>query len=236
MIQDGINAVRWAWILIKFGTEKAVNKYCDWWITLVRRNSAKLPQIKTLWESFAWDIAMRMRQTETFSTITDELMADLSTVNDALMQFFQEEAEDNRQPRSLPGARQGHQSQRQGPWLQREGQPIQGVESAIQHPAVANTVQMAQHPTHSLQTPRSSHSLALCHSPTSTGNSRRPTPGNNQVSRHSSSSPRAKARTRKATRAAAAAKHNIRDSTAQDKSLEPTQRRIATVHQALLPR
>ena len=86
MIQDGIDAVRWAWILIKFGTEKAVNKYCDWWITLVRRNSAKLPQIKTLWESFAWDIAMRMRQTETFNTITDELMADLSTVNDALMQ------------------------------------------------------------------------------------------------------------------------------------------------------
>ena len=86
MIQDGIDAVRWAWILLKFGTEKAVNKYCDWWITLVRRNSAKLPQIKTLWESFAWDIAMRMRQTETFNTITDELMADLSTVNDALMQ------------------------------------------------------------------------------------------------------------------------------------------------------
>ena len=86
MIQDGIDAVRWAWILIKFGTEKAVNKYCDWWITLVRRNSNKLPQITTLWESFAWDIAMRMRQSETFSTITEELMADLSTVNDALMQ------------------------------------------------------------------------------------------------------------------------------------------------------
>ena len=86
MIQDGIDAVRWAWILIKFGTEKAVNKYCDWWTTLVRQNSTKLPQIKTLWESFAWDIAIRMRQTETFSTITtDELMADLSTVNDALV-------------------------------------------------------------------------------------------------------------------------------------------------------
>ena len=67
MIQDGIDAVRWAWILIKFGTEKAVNKYCSWWITLVRRNSNKLPQIKTLWESFAWD---------------------LSTVNDALVQSF----------------------------------------------------------------------------------------------------------------------------------------------------
>ena len=86
MIQDGIDAVRWAWILIKFGTEKAVNKYCDWWITLVRRNSNKLPQIKTLWESFAWDIAMRMRQSKTFNTITEELMADLSTVNDALIQ------------------------------------------------------------------------------------------------------------------------------------------------------
>ena len=47
-IQDGIEAVKWAWILIKFGTEKAIIKYCDWFTTLVRKNSTHLPQIKTL--------------------------------------------------------------------------------------------------------------------------------------------------------------------------------------------
>ena len=120
MIQDGIDAVRWAWILIKFGAEKAVNKYCDWWITLVRRNSAKLPQIKTLWESFAWDIAMRMRQTETFNTITDELMADLSTVNDAFPPIFPD-------PSTAPHrAAAQHQRQQQPPstW-QQQGQQTQ---------------------------------------------------------------------------------------------------------------
>ena len=85
MILDGIEAVKWAWILIKFGAEKSVIKYCDWFTTLVRKNNTRLAQIKTLWETFAWDIAMRMRQNETFPIITDKIMQDLTTVNDALM-------------------------------------------------------------------------------------------------------------------------------------------------------
>ena len=47
MIMDGIEAVKWAWILIKIGAEKAVIKYCDWFTTLVRKNNNRLHQIKT---------------------------------------------------------------------------------------------------------------------------------------------------------------------------------------------
>ena len=235
MIQDGIDAVRWAWILIKFGTEKAVNKYCDWWITLVRRNSTKLPQIKTLWESFAWDIAVRMRQTETFNTITDELMADLSTVNDALMQSprKKQRTTDNhdryqerpkRAPR--PTARAADTKE------EVEGTKGGGSNTTPHHGQ--HSGRCPRHHTHFHRFLRSCHSLTSHHSPTSAGSSSHPIPGNNRDNRHSSNSRRARARARararirRATRAADAAKHSIRDSTAQDKS-----RRIVTVHLAL---
>ena len=136
MIQDGVDAVRWAWILIKFGTEKAVNKYCDWWITLVRRNSAKLPQIKTLWESFAWDIAMRMRQTETFSTIIDELMADLSTVNDALMQSPRKKQRTTDNHDRYQERLKGNRANGKGRGYKGKGKAYKGWN----HPAVASTV------------------------------------------------------------------------------------------------
>ena len=236
MIQNGIDAVRWAWILIKFGTEKAVNKYCDWWITLVRRNSAKLPQIKTLWESFAWDIAMRMRQTETFNTITDELMADLSTVNDALMQSpgrsrgQRTTTTATRSASRAPGPTERAAATKEG------ARDTKGGGSNTTPHSGQHSGRWPQPPTPFSRFPRSFHSPTSHHSPTSAGSSSRQTPGSNRDNRHSSNNPRARARTRRATRAAAAAKPNIRDSTAQDKSLEPTQRRIATVHLALPPR
>ena len=86
MIQHGIEAAKWAWILIKTGTETSVIKYCEWIIRLVRKNSSRLAQIKVLWETFTGEIAMHIRPNESFPNITDELMTDLTSVNDALMQ------------------------------------------------------------------------------------------------------------------------------------------------------
>ena len=120
MILDGIEAVKWAWILIKFGTEKSVIKYCDWFTTLVRKNNTRLAQIKTLWETFAWDIAMRMRQNETFPVITEEIMQDLTTVNDALMQSPKKKQRDNqepqrwRTPKGQPGKGKGNKGKTKG--------------------------------------------------------------------------------------------------------------------------
>ena len=105
----GIEAVKWAWILIKFGTEKAVIKYREWFTTLVRKNNSRLPQIKTLWERFA--IATRTRQSETFSVIAEEIAQDLTTVNDALTQS----------PKKKP--RNDHEQQR---WRNLKGYPGKG--------------------------------------------------------------------------------------------------------------
>ena len=120
MILDGVEAVKWAWILIKFGTEKSVIKYCEWFTTLVRKNNTRLAQIKTLWETFAWDIAMRMRQNETFPVITEEIMQDLTTVNDALMQSPKKKQRNDqeqqrwRTPKGQPGKGKGNKGKTKG--------------------------------------------------------------------------------------------------------------------------
>ena len=117
MILDGVEAVKWAWILIQFGTEKSIIKYCDWFTTLVRKHNTRLAQIKTLWETFSWDIAMRMRQNETFPIITEEIMQDLTTVNDALMQSPKKKQRNNDQDQ---------QQQQQQRWRTPRGQPGKG--------------------------------------------------------------------------------------------------------------
>ena len=86
MLIDAIEAMQWAWILLKYATETAVRRYTEWFTNLVRRHSQRVPNTKALWDSFAWEIAMRMRSNETFAAITEDLMADLTKVHDILNQ------------------------------------------------------------------------------------------------------------------------------------------------------
>ena len=60
MIQDGVEAVRWAWVLINLGTSGRTRAGCN--------------------------IAIRMRKKETFPTIPDELTVDTSRVTEMIMQ------------------------------------------------------------------------------------------------------------------------------------------------------
>ena len=41
-VVDGLTAIKWAWILIQLGTEKAVVAYVDWWIGKARLRSHQL--------------------------------------------------------------------------------------------------------------------------------------------------------------------------------------------------
>ena len=86
MLIDATQAIRWAWILLKYDSETAINKYVDWFHGLIRKNAQRIHNVKLLWEDFAWDIAMRMRSTETLSAITEDLMVDIAKVNEILQQ------------------------------------------------------------------------------------------------------------------------------------------------------
>ena len=73
MILDAIDSICWGWILLKYGAKKSVHRYCEWFKRLTRKNAQRLPQIKTLWEAFSWEIAMQMRSKNSFDTITENL-------------------------------------------------------------------------------------------------------------------------------------------------------------------
>ena len=53
MILDAIDSICWAWILLKYGTERRMHRYCEWFKSLTRKNSQRLPQIKILCETFS---------------------------------------------------------------------------------------------------------------------------------------------------------------------------------------
>ena len=57
MLIDATQAIRWAWILLKYDSETAINKYVDWFHGLIRKNAQRIPNVKLLCEDFAWDIA-----------------------------------------------------------------------------------------------------------------------------------------------------------------------------------
>ena len=44
-VVDGLTAIKWAWILIQLGTEKAVVAYVDWWIGKARLRSHQLDAV-----------------------------------------------------------------------------------------------------------------------------------------------------------------------------------------------
>ena len=86
MLHDAIEAIRWAWILLKYGSENSINKYVNWSQGLLRKHSQRVQNVQALWEDFLWGIATCVRNKETFATITEELMADLTKTNEILQQ------------------------------------------------------------------------------------------------------------------------------------------------------
>ena len=78
--------MHWAWILVQIGTETEITTYIDRFKTLTRRNAHRLPNIKALWDTFAWEIAVHMRTSTTFGQITANLLADPIQLADILSQ------------------------------------------------------------------------------------------------------------------------------------------------------
>ena len=86
MILDALDAIQWAWILIQLGSENEVTSYIERFKTLTRRNAHRLPNIKALWDTFAWEIAVHMRTSTPFGKITTDLLADPVQLADILSQ------------------------------------------------------------------------------------------------------------------------------------------------------
>ena len=83
-IMDGVNSIRWAWILLQVGEEDYVHNFADWFIQKIRARPNKLKQMRVFWEAAGWRIAMGMRSGQTFGEATVEVMADVDLFNEAM--------------------------------------------------------------------------------------------------------------------------------------------------------
>ena len=86
MILDGLDAIRWAWTFIQIGDEADINEFIDKFCRITRQHQQRLLQVTDSWETFTWQLAIKMRSGATFSKATKELLADTTTMNDILSQ------------------------------------------------------------------------------------------------------------------------------------------------------
>ena len=64
MVMDGLEAIKWAWILIHIGEETDIQNYIQRFEQLVRRHADRIPQVKEAWNTFSWQLAMQMRPSQ----------------------------------------------------------------------------------------------------------------------------------------------------------------------------
>ena len=83
-IMDGVEAARWAWIIVGIGEERAVHDYTDWFTTKARSRPHQLDQVREYWMAAGWRIAMAMRIGKTFKEAATDVMADHATFQEAM--------------------------------------------------------------------------------------------------------------------------------------------------------
>ena len=64
-ILDGINSIRWAFILVRWGEERHVHTYCDWMLSKARSKPQKGENFVAYWQWAGWQLAMAMRNGST---------------------------------------------------------------------------------------------------------------------------------------------------------------------------
>ncbi len=79
---DGLDSIRWAMILVKWGDEKPIHELFDWPNQRARSRPNKTEQFAHYWQSVSWTIAMMLRSGQTFKEIASNITRDLDKFND----------------------------------------------------------------------------------------------------------------------------------------------------------
>ena len=75
-ILDGLQSIRWAYILCNIGSEQAIHQFFDWMVKLTRSKPQKTDQVGQFWLTISWKLAMEMRSGKTFDEVVQILMKD----------------------------------------------------------------------------------------------------------------------------------------------------------------
>lgn len=82
---DGINACRWAYILMQMGEEHEIHSFCDWMQQRARSRTDKMEQMVSFWHASMWKVAMAMRAGDTFGQATLTVQQDLEAFHEAML-------------------------------------------------------------------------------------------------------------------------------------------------------
>ena len=134
---DALEAIEWAFILLRMGSEAEVRAWISWWRCLVRAKTQKLEQIKQYWTEANWKVCLEMRQGTTFAEVTKQVMMEQHSLQSALQKDLPlalpkpKPTPPTRQPKTEPyratNHHQGKGSQKgrwanQDQWSQRQSQ------------------------------------------------------------------------------------------------------------------
>ena len=75
-ILDGINAAKWAMILVQLGDELDIIEYCDVMCQRARSRPTKCEQLNLYWSACGWRIAMTMRDGMSFAAAAKHIIND----------------------------------------------------------------------------------------------------------------------------------------------------------------
>ena len=99
MVMDGLEAIKWAWILIHIGEETDIQNYIQRFEQLVRRHADRIPQVKEAWNTFSWQLAMQMRSGVTFKEASADILQDTIQLTDILSQPATKRPRNDRSPK-----------------------------------------------------------------------------------------------------------------------------------------
>lgn len=81
-IMDGLDSIRWAMVLVRWGEEKPIHELFDWLHQRARSRPSRTEQFTQFWQAVSWNIAMLLRNGQTFKEITSTITKDLDKFND----------------------------------------------------------------------------------------------------------------------------------------------------------
>ena len=99
MVMDGLEAIKWAWTLVRIGEETDINNYIQRFEQLIRRHTDRIPQVKEAWNTFSWQLAMQMRSGVTFKEASTDILQDTIQLTDILSQPVSKKPRSERTPK-----------------------------------------------------------------------------------------------------------------------------------------
>ena len=81
-ITDGLDSIRWCYILFEIGEERQVHKFFDEMIRRVRSKSHRLEQFREYYSAASWTMCMMLRTSKTFQEASDFVLQDMATWNE----------------------------------------------------------------------------------------------------------------------------------------------------------